>query len=113
MLKARSKAAGHRITAGEDKACDTADHVTTLRAMKVTPHVTRNNGVTKTGTARKSTIDERTTRHQGYGMSQSRRASDAAQRRRLRSSSKGVIAFQRFRIVLMSEALITRRFYRR
>jgi hypothetical protein len=26
-LKARSKAAGHRITAGEDKAYDTADHV--------------------------------------------------------------------------------------
>jgi transposase len=27
MLKVRSKAAGHRITAGEDKAYDTADHV--------------------------------------------------------------------------------------
>jgi hypothetical protein len=27
MLKARSKAAGHRITVGEDKAYDTADHV--------------------------------------------------------------------------------------
>jgi diguanylate cyclase len=66
MLKARSKAAGHRITAGEDKAYDTADHVTTLRAMKVTPHVTQNNGITKTGRARKSAIDERTTRHQGY-----------------------------------------------
>jgi hypothetical protein len=66
MLKARSKAAGHRITAGEDKAYDTADHVTTLRATKVTPHVTQNNGITKTGRARKSAIDERTTRHQGY-----------------------------------------------
>src|SRR3982074_3427191 len=41
------------------------------------------------------------------------RASDAAQRRRLRSSSKGAVAFQRFRRVLMSEAIITRRFYRR
>ena len=38
MLKARSKAAGRRITAGEDKAYDTADHVTNLRAMNVTPH---------------------------------------------------------------------------
>jgi transposase len=66
--------AGHRITAGEDKAYDTADHVTTLRAMKVTPHVTQNNGITKTGRARRSAIDERTTRHQGYDMSQSRRA---------------------------------------
>ena len=40
------------------------------------------------------------------------RASDAAQRRRLRSSSKGAIAFQRFRRALMSELFITRRFYR-
>ena len=38
------------------------------------------------------------------------RASDAAQRRRLRSSSRGAIDFQRFRRVLISEALITRRF---
>jgi len=74
MLQAKSKAAGHRITAGEDKAYDTADHVANLRAMNVTPHVTQNNAVTKTGTIRKSAIDERTTRHKGYGMSQSRRA---------------------------------------
>jgi transposase len=74
MLKARSKAAGRRITAGEDKAYDTADHVTNLRAMNVTPHVTQNNGVTKTGKTRNSAIDNRTTRHRGYGMSQSRRA---------------------------------------
>ena len=73
MLKARSKAAGRRITAGEDKAYDTADHVANLRAMDVTPHVTQNNGLTATGKTRKSAIDERTTRHQGYGMSQSRR----------------------------------------
>src|SRR3984893_2921093 len=73
MLKAKSKAAGHRITAGEDKAYDTADHVANLRAMDVTPHVTQNNGLTATGKTRKSAIDERTTRHQGYGMSQSRR----------------------------------------
>ena len=32
MLKARRKAAGRRITAGEDKAYDTADHVANLRA---------------------------------------------------------------------------------
>jgi transposase len=74
MLKAKSKAAGYRITAGEDKAYDTADHVASLRASNVTPHVTQNNGVTKTGKNRQSAIDERTTRHQGYGMSQSRRA---------------------------------------
>jgi transposase len=74
MLEARSKAAGCRITAGEDKAYDTADHVANLRAINVTPHVTQNNGVTKTGKCRRSAIDERTTRHDGYGMSQSRRA---------------------------------------
>jgi transposase len=70
MLKARRKAARRRITAGEDKAYDTADHV----AIDVTPHVTQNNAVTKTGRTRNSAIDDRTTRHPGYGMSQSRRA---------------------------------------
>ena len=74
MLKVRSKAAGRRITVGADKAYDTADHVANLRASNVTPHVTQNNGPTKTGKNRQSAIDERTTRHQGYGMSQSRRA---------------------------------------
>ena len=74
MLKAKSKAAGRRITAGEDKAYDTANHVANLRVRNVTPHVTQNNSVTKTGRSRESAIDGRTTRHQGYGMSQSRRA---------------------------------------
>jgi transposase len=74
MLKAKSKAADRRITAGEDKAYDTADHVANLRAKNVTPHVTQNDSLTKTGQRRKSAIDARTTRHQGYGMSQTRRA---------------------------------------
>jgi hypothetical protein len=74
MLKAKAKQAGRRITAGADKAYDTADHVAALRAINVTPHVTQNNAVTKTGKNRRSAIDERTTRHRGYGMSQSRRA---------------------------------------
>jgi hypothetical protein len=73
MLKTKAREAGRRISAGEDKAYDTADHVANLRAINVTPHVTQNNGVTKTGKSRRSAIDERTTRHQGYGMSQSRR----------------------------------------
>ena len=74
MLKTKARQAGHRITAGEDKAYDTVDHVANLRAINVTPHVTQNNGITKTGKSRRSAIDERTTRHQGYGMSQTRRA---------------------------------------
>ncbi len=45
-----------------------------LRAMNVTAHVTQNDTVTKTGKKRRSAIDGRTTRHEGYGMSQSRRA---------------------------------------
>jgi transposase len=74
MFKAKSKAAGCRITAGADKAYDTADHVANLRVSNVTPHVTQNNSITKTGKSRQSAIDERTTRHEGYGMSQSSRA---------------------------------------
>jgi transposase len=74
MLKAQGKRSGCRITAGEDKAYDTRDHVETLRNRNVTPHVTQNNASTKTGKARKSAIDKRTTRHAGYAMSQSRRA---------------------------------------
>ncbi len=63
-----------RITVGEDKAYDTADHVGRLRAINVTPHVTQNDGITATGKRRRSAIDARTTRHEGYGMSQSCRA---------------------------------------
>jgi hypothetical protein len=74
MLKAKSKAAGRRITAGEDKAYDTGDHVANLRVSNVTPHVTQNNSPTKTGKCRRSAIDARTTRYEGYGMSQTRRA---------------------------------------
>jgi len=74
MLATKAKAAGHRITAGEDKAYDTTDHVANLRAANVTPHVTRNDAETKTGNRRKSAIDHRTTRHAGYGLSQTRRA---------------------------------------
>jgi len=74
MLETKSKEAGRRITVGEDKAYDTADHVANLRAINVTPHVTQNDTVTKTGKQRQSAIDERTTRHEGYSMSKTRRA---------------------------------------
>jgi transposase len=60
MLKARRKAAGRRITVGEDKAYDTADHVAALRKLKITPHVARNDAETKTGRRRCSAIDDRT-----------------------------------------------------
>src|SRR5271170_6971844 len=53
---------------------DTADHVANLRALNVTPHVVQNDSITATGKRRQSAIDGRTTRHKGYGMSQSCRA---------------------------------------
>src|SRR3954469_14511204 len=74
MLRIRRKLTGRRITVGEDKAYDTTDPVARLRELEVTPHVTQNNGPTKTGRRRRSAIDGRTTRHTGYAQSQSRRA---------------------------------------
>jgi transposase len=78
LLKAKAKEtgakeAGHRITVAEDKAYDAADHVAALRKLGVMPHVAQNNTETKTGKRRTSAIDARTTRHDGYGMSQTRR----------------------------------------
>ena len=74
LLTAQRRAAGRRIKVGEDKAYDTADHVTNLRALGVTPHVARNDAATKTGRRRRSAIDGRTLRHVGYWLSQTRRA---------------------------------------
>jgi transposase len=73
MLRAKAKETGHRITVAEDKAYDTADHIARLRSLEDTPHVAQNDFMTKTGKTRKSAIDGRTTRHVGYGMSQTRR----------------------------------------
>lgn len=56
-----------RITLGADKAYDTQDFVATVRELRATPHVTQNN------TNRRSAIDRRTTRHEGYTISLSKR----------------------------------------
>jgi hypothetical protein len=74
MLKHKARRRGRRITVGEDKAYDSRDHVAALRRMNVTPHVAQNDAVTKTGRRRTSAIDQRTTRHVGYRISQSCRA---------------------------------------
>jgi len=50
-----------RITVGADKGYDTRDFVTTCREMNVTPHVARRQW---------SIVDKRTTRHDGYQISQ-------------------------------------------
>ena len=55
---------GGRITLGADKAYDVKSFVEGLREQGITPHVAQNT------TNRKSAIDARTTRHQGYEMSQ-------------------------------------------
>jgi len=73
MLKKKAKSS-RRITAGEDKAYDTSDHVAALRKMNITPHVAQNDSLTKTGKHRRSAIDVRTTRHAGYRISQTCRA---------------------------------------
>jgi transposase len=64
-----SKLPGIRpITLGGDKNYDTRDFVDTLREMKITPHVAQNEK--RPGG---SAIDERTTRHKGYEISQQKR----------------------------------------
>jgi IS5 family transposase len=55
----------HPKTVGADKAYDTADFIAACRQRKVTPHVAQNDG-RRGGSA----IDGRTTRHEGYRISQ-------------------------------------------
>ena len=52
------------ITLGADRGYDAADFVEELRGMNVRPHVAQNTR------GRRSAIDRRTTRHQGYAKSQ-------------------------------------------
>src|ERR1700688_80119 len=57
-----------RITVGADKAYDTKDYVSEMRGMNATPHVSQN--LKRSGG---SAIDGRTTRHEGYQVSQRKR----------------------------------------
>lgn len=57
-----------RVTVGGDKGYDTKDFVAECRHLKVTPHVSQN--VNRKGG---SAIDSRTTRHEGYAISQRKR----------------------------------------
>jgi len=63
----RQKEVSRRITLGADRGYDIAQFVTQLRAMTITPHVAQNT------TNRRSAIDGRTTRHEGYATSQRKR----------------------------------------
>jgi transposase len=57
-------AGSKRITAGADKGYDTKDFVKQMKRLRVTPHVAQNQSA-----KRRSAIDGRTTRHEGYRMS--------------------------------------------
>ncbi len=67
MLMAEALPSGKRVTLGGDKNYDTRELVEELRGMNITPHVAQNN------TNRSSAIDQRTTRHAGYEVSQRKR----------------------------------------
>ena len=59
---------GHPVTVGADKAYDTRGFVAECRNLKVTPHVAQN--LKRSGG---SAVDGRTTRHDGYQISQDKR----------------------------------------
>jgi len=61
MVHRRSPGSTRRLTLGADKGYDAAEFVSGLRQACVTPHVARK--------SRYSTIDGRTTRHEGYALS--------------------------------------------
>jgi transposase len=63
MLDRRPSQRQH-VTLGGDKNYDTREFVASCRQRAVTPHVAQNTS------GRRSAIDERTTRHEGYGISQ-------------------------------------------
>ena len=67
MLMAEAIRSGKRVTLGGDKNYDTQEFVRELRGMNITPHVAQND------TNRRSAVDERTTRHVGYEVSQRKR----------------------------------------
>ena len=61
------KAHWRRVTLGADRGYDTCGFIAAMRELNVTPHVAQNDK------NRRSAIDERTTRHAGYAISQRRR----------------------------------------
>ncbi len=67
MLMAERLPGVKRVTLGADKNYDTKEFVRELRRMNITPHVAQNN------TNRASAIDQRTTQHAGYALSQRER----------------------------------------
>src|SRR3989449_4542869 len=67
LLMAEDLPGTHRVTLGADKGYDTHDFIAELRHMEITPHIAQNDR------NRRSAVDERTTRHAGYQVSQKKR----------------------------------------
>lgn len=66
-----SRTTRRRITLGGDKAYDVTDFVEALQKRDVTPHVAINGSIRRNAQKpRKTAIDRRTTRHDGYRISQ-------------------------------------------
>jgi hypothetical protein len=63
VLSDQQQGRSRRITVGADKAYDAKDFVQGARKLNVTPHITRNDK------GRRSNMDGRTTRHEGYAIS--------------------------------------------
>lgn len=69
MLTCLERGERHRRTLGADKGYDTDDFVEGVRALGVTPHVAPNVHARR----HRSAVDGRTTRHEGYTISQRKR----------------------------------------
>ena len=67
LLMAEKIPGSRRVTLGGDKNYDTQECVQELRRMRITPHVAQND------TNRRSAVDQRTTRHASYAVSQQKR----------------------------------------
>ena len=67
LLMAEDIPGNGRVTLGADKGYDVHDFVAELRHMNITPHVAQND------TNRRRAIDQRTTHHGGYRVSQRKR----------------------------------------
>jgi transposase len=68
LVMVEAIAGDHQVTVGADKNYDTKDFVAEVRNLNATPHVAQN-----IHARRSSAIDGRTTRHDGYAVSQVKR----------------------------------------
>lgn len=67
LLQASKIPGTRRVTLGADKSYDRRDFVSTVREMRITPHLAQNT------TYRSSAIDGWTTRHAGSALRQQKR----------------------------------------